>query len=98
MVIKRIYKSLEGDKMFEYKVKGYEELNDIDLHLFKRFCKEFYEVWEYPERVAPIEVSKVVENITFQNNKTYEKHYLKVELKDGDWLHVLNNNGKLEWY
>ena len=54
--------------MFEYKVKGYEELNDIDLHLFKRFCKEFYEVWEYPERVAPVAVSKVIENITFQNN------------------------------
>jgi len=76
--------------MYKYKnVEGYYDLNDIDALIFEKFCRKFYEVWEFPSKVAPIKVYKVLEK---------SLKYLKVDLKDGDWLHVVNNNGNIEWY
>ena len=73
-----------GKEMFDAgKVKGYAKLNDMDKKLFDRFCKRFYEAWEYPEDHAPIKIERM------------DKKYLKVTLNDGDWLHILRNG---EWY
>ncbi|WP_156876084.1 hypothetical protein [Clostridium kluyveri] len=63
-------------------VKGFSKLNDADKELFKRFCKRFYDAWEYPKEHAPVKIQRV-------------KDYLKVTLKDGMWLHITKN---CEWY
>jgi len=81
--------------MYNYKVEGHKALNDIDLFLFKRFCTDFYEVWEYPNKYAPIKVERVTDYIT---DDKVEVEYLRVDLKDNSWLHVRNNKGNLEWY
>jgi hypothetical protein len=64
------------------RVKGYNKLNVLDKELFAKFCKRFYEVWEYPETHTPIRVER-------------KENYLKVTLNDGDWLHVTANG---DWY
>nr|WP_302416386.1 hypothetical protein [uncultured Romboutsia sp.] len=76
--------------MYNYKnVEGYYNLSDSDSIIFQKFCSKFYGIWEFPYKVAPVKVSRVEEgNI----------NYLRVDLKDGDWLHIVNNNGNIEWY
>lgn len=63
-------------------VKGYDKLDDVEKQVFDRFCRNFYDMWEQPEKHAPVKVQRV-------------KMYLKVTLNDGDWLHVLGNG---DWY
>ncbi|CAB1249719.1 hypothetical protein ACFHWD_18705 [Clostridium sp. MT-14] len=63
-------------------IEGYNKLNILDKELFTKFCKRFYEVWEYPEKHIPIKVEG-------------KENYLKVMLSDGDWLHVMANG---DWY
>ncbi|APM41363.1 hypothetical protein [Clostridium kluyveri] len=73
----------EVKKMFDAtEVKGFNKLNDADKDLFTRFCKKFYDAWEYPEKHKPVKVQKM-------------KGYLKVTLVDVSWLHITKN---CEWY
>ena len=63
-------------------VKGFSKLSDADKELFKRFCKKFYDAWEFPEKHKPVKVQKM-------------KGYLKVTLVDVSWLHITKN---CKWY
>ena len=63
-------------------VKGYNNLDDKEKEVFKRFCARFYKAWEYPEDHAPLKIQRA-------------RKYLRVTLNDGDWLHILKNG---EWY
>ncbi|CAB1242411.1 conserved hypothetical protein [Clostridiaceae bacterium BL-3] len=64
------------------KIKGYSKLADYEKDVFHSFCRNFYSMWEEPEKHAPIKVKR-------------EESYLRVTLNDGDWLHVLGNG---DWY
>ncbi|WP_195250931.1 hypothetical protein [Romboutsia sp. 1001713B170207_170306_H8] len=76
--------------MYKYRdVEGYYDLNDIDAFIFEKFCEKFYDVWEFPQKVAPVRIFRVEE---------CNLNYLRVDLKDGDWLHIINDRGKIEWY
>lgn len=64
------------------KIKGYSKLTDVEKQVFCSFCKNFYSMWEEPEKHTPIKVQRA-------------DGYLKITLNDGDWLHVLGNG---DWY
>jgi hypothetical protein len=64
------------------KAKGYSKLTDTEKQVFDSFCRNFYSMWEQPEKHAPVKVQRA-------------DGHLKVTLNDGDWLHLLGNG---DWY
>lgn len=63
-------------------ISGFSNLSEHNKQLFTTFLKNFYAAWEYPERWIPKKVS-------------YAGEYLRVDFKNGIWLHVLDVN---TWY
>lgn len=68
-------------------VRGYEKLSNSSRQIFELFLKNFYAAWEAPEEHIPIRVAlkKDADN----------RAYLRVDFKDGTWLHVKGPN---TWY
>lgn len=64
------------------KIKNYNKLGANTKKALDIFLKRFYSAWEFPEEHTPIAVNK-------------GKGFLRVDLKDGSWLHVKPNG---EWY
>lgn len=63
-------------------ISGYGKLDIKDKKLFDYFLRKFYRAWKYPEDHEPISVK-------------VQKGFLRVDLRDGSWLHVKPNG---EWY
>lgn len=79
---------LASEKIISYKgdvltgpaeVDGYERLTVAQKKLFKKFLRNFYGAWEYPEKHLPIKIKYVPGKIA----------YLRVDFEKGEWLHII---------
>jgi len=68
-------------------VRGYEKLGASTKKIFELFLKNFYKAWEAPEEHIPVRVAL--------KKDAANGSYLKVDFKDGTWLHVKGPN---TWY
>lgn len=68
-------------------VRGFEKLSNSSRQIFESFLKSFYKAWEYPEEHIPIRVAI--------KKDAANGVYLRVDFKDGTWLHVKGPN---TWY
>ena len=80
--------SVPAGKIISYKgdvltgpaeVDGYEQLTADQKTLFKRFLRNFYGAWVFPEYHLPIKIKYVAD----------VHPYLRVEFKKGGWLHII---------
>ncbi|MCB8818661.1 hypothetical protein [Desulfosporosinus shakirovi] len=80
--------SYKGDSLTNPRsVKGFKKLSKEQQLLFESFLDRFYKSWSYPEKHIPVKVAA-----------KWDKgngHYLRVDFKDGMWLHVKNAS---TWY
>lgn len=63
-------------------MQGYKELVIESQNLFKDFLKNFYSVWDHPEKHQPLSIG-------------VDKGYLKVTFEGNSCLHIIKSD---QWY